>query len=342
LIAPIADLSAPGGLSQIPIIKLICNKQQNKFGASEMNQLKICTFKGLQNLSLYVARQQGFFNTQGLDIEITYTAGSLPQLAGLAREEYQLIQTAPDNVINVNNNPSVFGLNPATAPHIIMLLGGSVGPLSVYAQTGITTFDHLRGAVLGVDNPTSGFALVLRDILARNGLLLERDYTFTIAGGTSNRLDALESGSVAATILYAPFDVQATQEGFIRLAVSTDYYPAYASLATAGVQSWIEQHTDQVTSYISAYLQALRWIYDPAHALDVPAIMQNEPSLGLDASIASYTYTAFVSPKTGFGINAMLDDAGLQQVIDLRATYTSSPVIDRDLAHYRDLRWYPW
>jgi ABC-type nitrate/sulfonate/bicarbonate transport system substrate-binding protein len=307
-----------------------------------MNQLKICTFKGLQNLSLYIARQQGFFTAQGLDIEITYTAGSLPQLAGLAREEYQLIQTAPDNVINVDNNPAAFGLDPATAPHILMLLGGSVGPLSVYAQTGITTFDHLRGSVMGVDNPTSGFALVLRDILARNGLLLERDYTFTIAGGTSNRLDALESGSVAATILYAPFDVLATQAGFIRLAVSTDYYPAYASLASAGIQSWIEQHTDQVTSYIFAYLQALRWIYDPAHTLDVQAIMQNEPSLGLDASIASYSYTAFVNPKTGFGINAMLDDAGLQQVIDLRATYASSPVIDRDLAHYRDLRWYPW
>jgi ABC-type nitrate/sulfonate/bicarbonate transport system substrate-binding protein len=100
-----------------------------KNGASEMNQLKICTFKGLQNLSLYIARQQGFFAAQGLDIEITYTAGSLPQLAGLAREEYQLIQTAPDNVINVDNNPAAFGLDPATAPHIIMLLGGSVGSL---------------------------------------------------------------------------------------------------------------------------------------------------------------------------------------------------------------------
>ena len=307
-----------------------------------MHQLKICTFKGLQNLPLYIARQQGFFTAQGLDIAITYTAESLPQLAGLAHEEYQLIQTAPDNVINVNNNPSVFGLNPDTAPHITMLLGGSVGPLSVYAQTGITTFGHLRGSVLGVDNPTSGFALVLRDILARNGLLLERDYTFTVAGGTSSRLDALKSGSVAATILYVPFDVQATHAGFIKLATSIEYYPAYASLATAGTQTWIEQHSDEVTSYISAYLQALRWIYDPVHALDVQAIIQNEPSLGLDASIASYAYTAFVNPKTGFGINAMLDDAGLQQAIDLRATYVSSAVIDRDLAHYRDLRWYPW
>ncbi len=306
-----------------------------------MHQLKICTFKGIQNLPLYVAKQQGFFAQQGLHIDIIYTTGSIPQLAGLVREEFQLIQTAPDNVINVDNNPIAFGLDLATAPHVIMLLGGSVGPLSMYAQRDITIFDHLRGSMLGVDNPTSGFALVLRDILSRKGLLLKRDYTFTVAGGTSNRLDALKRGSVAATILYAPFDVQATRAGFTQLATSSDYYPAYASLATAGVQTWIEQHTDEITSYITAYLKALRWIYDPAHANDVQAIMQNEPSLGLDASLAPSVYAAFVDPRAGFGQDAMLDDVGLQQVIDLRATYASSPVVDRVLAHYRDLRWYP-
>jgi len=305
-----------------------------------MHQLKICTFKGIQNLPLYVAKQQGFFAQQGLHIDIIYTTGSIPQLAGLVREEFQLIQTAPDNVINVDNNPIAFGLDLATAPHVIMLLGGSVGPLSMYAQRDITIFDHLRGSMLGVDNPTSGFALVLRDILSRKGLLLKRDYTFTVAGGTSNRLDALKRGSVAATILYAPFDVQATRAGFTQLATSSDYYPAYASLATAGVQTWIEQHTDEITSYITAYLKALRWIYDPAHANDVQAIMQNEPSLGLDASLAPSVYAAFVDPISGFGQNALLDDVGLQQVIDLRATYASTPIIERDLSHYRDLRWY--
>jgi ABC-type nitrate/sulfonate/bicarbonate transport system substrate-binding protein len=306
-----------------------------------MNQLHICTFKGLQNLPLYVARQEGFFATHGLDIEITYTTGSLPQLTGLARGEYQLIQTAPDNVINVDNNPAAFGLDPATAPRIIMLLGGSTGPLSVYAQPSIITFDRLRGSILGVDNPGSGFALVLRDILARNGLLMERDYTFTTAGGTSNRLDALKSGSIAATILYTPFDLQATEAGFNRLASSTDYYPAYASLATSGAQSWVENHADEVSSYISAYLQALNWIYDPVHSIEVQTIIQNEASLGLDASIAPQAYAAFIDPITGFGVNATLNDAGLQQVIELRATYGSSPRLNQDLAHYRDLRWYP-
>src|SRR5438874_10339141 len=116
-----------------------------------MHQLKICTFKGIQNLPLYIARHQGFFAQHGLHIDITYTTGSIPQLAGLVRGEYQLIQTAPDNVINVDNNPSAFGLDLPTAPHVIMLLGGSVGPLSIFAQENSTTFDRLRGAVLGVD-----------------------------------------------------------------------------------------------------------------------------------------------------------------------------------------------
>jgi ABC-type nitrate/sulfonate/bicarbonate transport system substrate-binding protein len=306
-----------------------------------MNQLHICTFKGLQNLPIYAGKMQGYFATQGLDIEITYTAGSLPQLAGLARGAYQLIQTAPDNVINVDNNPAAFGLNPAVAPHVIMLLGGSVGPLSVYAQTDITAVDQLRGTVLGVDNPTSGFALVLQDMLARSGLLLERDYALTLSGGTSSRLDALKSGSVAATILYSPFDMLATQAGFIMLATSSDYYPAYASLATAGLQSWIEQHTDEVSGYISAYLEALRWIYKPTHATEVQRVIESEPNLSLDVSIAPGAYASFVDPQTGFGINAKLDDAGLQQVIELRATYGSFSRLDRDLAHYRDLRCYP-
>ncbi len=304
-----------------------------------MHRLTICTFKGLQNLPLYIAMQQGFFAQQDIHLDISYTTGSIPQIAGLVHGEYQLIQTAPDNVINVDNNPVAFGLDPASAPHVIMLLGGSVGPLSIFAQSAITTFDRLRGTILGVDNPASGFAIVLRDLLARNELQLDRDYTFTVTGGTSDRLGALKSGAVAATILYAPFDLQATRAGFNQLATSTDYYPSYASLATAGIQTWIEQHSEEVATYISACRKALHWIYNPGHALEVQSIMQNEPSLGIDATLAPQVYDSFVNPKTGFGENALLDDAGLQQVIDLRAMHASTP-IQRDLAYYRDLRWF--
>jgi ABC-type nitrate/sulfonate/bicarbonate transport system substrate-binding protein len=303
-------------------------------------RLRVCTFKGVQNLPLYVAERQGFFAARGLDVDIVYTAGSRPQLAGLARGDYSLIQTAPDNVIHMDNNPAAFGLDAETAPPVVLLCGGSVGALRVNTQPGLTAFDDLRGAQLGVDNPTSGFALVLRDILAQHGLTLEQDYTFTVTGGTSARLDALRAGAVAATILYAPYDALAEEEGYGRLASSTDYYAAYASLATAVTRDWAEAHADVVTGYLVAVLQALRWIYEPDHAEIIQELMRQEPALTLSAAMAAHAYTAFRDPTTGFDVDAALDDAGVEQVIALRDAYGDPPRPLGRPADYRDPRWY--
>jgi len=302
--------------------------------------LRVSAFKGLQNLPLYAARQLGFFAAHSLDVELVYTAGSTAQLAGLARGEYDLVQTAPDNVINLDNDPAAFGLDPAITPHVIMLLGGSVGPLSLYARPAVTAFGDLRGTILGVDNPSSGYALVLRDMLSRNGLLLNRDYVFMVAGGTSARFEALGHGTVAATILYAPFDTAAEQAGFHRLARSTDYYTAYASLATAGTRAWVEGHGDDVIRYIAAILQSLRWIHDPVHALAVQSILRDEDTLDLDDAMAARVYAAFVAPSLGYGVEARLDEAGLQQVIALRAAYGNPPRPLGQPSDYQDLRWY--
>lgn len=302
------------------------------------NTLRLCTFKGLQNLPVYIAQQQGFFAQHGLEVVLSYTTGSKPQLTGLARGEYDLVQTAPDNVIHINTNPAAF--DATAAPRILMVLGGSNGPLGLYAQLAYTTCSDLRGSVLGVDNPTSGYALVLRDMLLHNGLRLNHDYTFTIAGGTSTRLDALRSGAIAATVLYMPFDHRAEAEGFPRLARSTDYYRAYASLATACRQDWLTEHSDEVTQYIRAFLQAVAWIYEPTHAESVQQALINEPTVGLDAEEAVQAFEAFINPLDGFGKDAQLDDAGLEQVIQIRAKYGQFLHPVGSLEEHRDMRYY--
>lgn len=305
-----------------------------------MDTLRVCTFKGIQNLALYVAQRQGFFAARDLSADISYTTGSAPQLAGLARGDYDLVQTAPDNVVNVTTDPAAFGLDPLGTPRVVMLMGGSTGPLGLYARPDITTLDALRGHTLGVDNPSSGFALVMHDMLRRAGLEQERDYSIAVAGGTSARLGALQSGAVAATILYAPYDALAAREGFQRLAVSTDDYPAYASLCTAALASRVEAHSGAVTRYIAAVLAALRWIHDPAHADAAQDVLHTEQALGLDAATTARALAAFVAPGTGFGVDARLSDAGLRQVIALRAAYGSAA---RSLGvpdDYLDLRWY--
>lgn len=303
-------------------------------------QLRVCAFRGLQNLPLFVARQLGSFARQGLNVEMVYTAGSIPQLSGLVDGAYHLVQTAPDNVVNINSNPAAFGFDPAMTPAIRMLLGGSTGPLRLYAQPAVKGFADLRGAILGVDNPGSGFALVLRDMLARNGLELDRDYRFVVAGGTSARLETLKKASIAATVLYLPFDLMAAEQGFQLLAASPEYYAAYASLATAGMQTWIETHTDVVIGYIVALRQALHWIYDAANATAVQALIIQELASDMSAALAERAYAAFVDPAAGFGETGLLDESGLQQVIRLRAVYSGLSKPSDTPNEYLDLRWY--
>lgn len=303
------------------------------------SRLRINSFKGPQNLPLYVALREGYFAARGLDIDLTFTTGSAAQLAGLARGEYDLIQTAPDNVINYATQPAAFGVDPATASAIVMVLGGSVGPLSVYAQPGVADISDLRGTTLGVDNPSSGFALVLRDLLQRQGLLLDRDYTFAVAGATHARCDALLAGSIAATVLYTPFDLRAADHGCVEMASSTAY-SAYASGSTAGVRQWMNAHSALVTQYVAAILEALRWLHDPAHAEAVQELMRSEPSLGVAPDLVARTYATFVAPVSGHGMDVTLDENGLRQVIALRRTYGPTDIRLGQPEEYCDSRWY--
>ena len=309
--------------------------------SADTTTLRVRSFQGLQNLPIVAAQRQGYFARAGLTVALSFTNSSAEQLAMLARGEVELIHTAPDNVVNFDTQPAAFGCDPATAPQVKLLLGGSNGPLSVYALPDIASADALRGRAVGVDNPGSGFALVLRDLLARAGLELGRDYSFTVAGGTGARASALAQGTLAATIVYPPFDLLLASKGCHALATSSEVYPAYASQALAGAAGWVEAHGDHVTRYIGALLAALAWLYDPAERASVEALLAAEPALGVggDVSVAQ-AYAAFTDPRVGFGREATLEATGLAQVIALRARYGVPGVAMGQPDDYCNLRWY--
>ena len=308
--------------------------------APQPSLIRLCTFKGMQNLPVLVAMHRGFFKSAGVDVHLSFTTGSKPQLHGLATGEFDLIQTAPDNVINFLQNPDSFGVARDLAPKLTMVLGGSNGPLSVYTAPGIATTKDLHAQVVGVDNPDSGFALVLYDLLATLSLLPDRDYTVTVAGSTNIRVAALARGEISATVLYPPFNTVAEASGCRRVASSVDHYPAYASLATAATHGWISAHKDLLERYIAAILGALQFIFEASHTGDLLSFMESQPDLGIDQASSRAALSAFVDPMSGFGQFAALDDGGLDQVMVLRAKYRPSAWPMPALDSCRDLTWY--
>ena len=306
----------------------------------EQAALRVNSFQGMQNLPLAVARNQGYLDAGGLNVTLTLTAGSAPQLAGLATGRYDLIHTAPDNVINYDSDPQAFGVEPVAAPRAMLLMGGSNGPLTLYARPGLIAASDLRGGEVGVDNPTSGFALVARDLLARAGLELEGDYRFAAAGPTAKRARQLCDGAFAATILYPPFDRVAEAAGCRPLASSTAAYLAYSSQALAALPAFAAAAPDAVTSYIAALLRALRWIYEATNQSGAVALIVNDPDLGASGLDPTEALAAFTDPATGYGELAPLDDAGLAQVIALRGRYGAPGLFLGAPQDYRDLSYY--
>lgn len=306
--------------------------------AADRVTLRVNSFQGLQALPIVMACRLGAFARHGIEVELTSTNSSAQQLAALASGEYDLIHTAPDNVVNFDTNPAAFGVE--HAPRVVMLMGGSNGPLSVYTRPDIPSVERLRGEAVGVDNPGSGFALVLRDLLARHGLELDRDYRFVVAGGTGKRAEGLLAGAFAATILYPPFDAQAARAGCRAVASSAETYPAYASQALAATRPWLEAHGEVARRYIGALLWALRCIYAPMERWQVEAALREEPMVGLGGVPVSVAYEAFTDPRRGFGRDATLDLAGLALVIALRARYGAPGLALGAPDAYYDLRYH--
>lgn len=67
--------------------------------------LRVNSFAGMQNLPLIAALRRRWLAEVGLDVTVSLTNSSASQLVGLAAGDYDLIHTAPDNVINYDTNP---------------------------------------------------------------------------------------------------------------------------------------------------------------------------------------------------------------------------------------------
>jgi ABC-type nitrate/sulfonate/bicarbonate transport system substrate-binding protein len=131
-----------------------------------------------------------------------------------------------------------------------MFMGMDLGTgLSVVARPGINTVEDLRGKVLSVDAPDSGFAYVLYKILRAHGLERGRDYQIVQTSGVFARFQGLLAGNFDATLLSSGFELRATNAGYKLLESVTAIANPYLSGVSAARQSWMEQNRDVVVCF---------------------------------------------------------------------------------------------
>ena len=172
--------------------------------------LRVNIFPGGFNWPIWVAQEKGFFAKHGVEVKTINTPNSQSQLTGLINGEFEIGMTAIDNLLAYREGQ---GAVPIDGSGLIAVMGSDNGFLRMGGRTGITSYAQLKGQQLSDDALTTGYSFVLLEVMERNGMLLDRDYTVVRAGGVLQRFNDLVAGKHAATMLIAPFDVRAKNQG---------------------------------------------------------------------------------------------------------------------------------
>lgn len=298
--------------------------------------LQIISFGGGFNLPLWAARDHGFFTRHGLSAQLTITANSRDLFSGMMADKYDIAITAFDNILAYQEGQGEVKFDPPS--DFFAFMGSDDGFLSLVASPQIKSFADLRGKTISVDSMSNGFSFALRDMLTRNGLGKD-DVQWALAGGTDRRFAALMEGKHAATMLRAPFDLQAKNRGFNQLATTREVVGPYMGIVGATRRSWAQKNEASTVAFIRAYRDAIRWLKSPENrSAAVALLMTNVP--GMTEQIAQQSCDLMLHPSSGFFSDVQLDAKGVAAVLALRSKLSEPPRLLADANKYLDERYW--
>ena len=264
-----------------------------------------------------VARERGMFASLGLEVVEVPVASSIAQFRSLQAGEYDLVLTSPDNVAAYRLTESN-GLRARLDVRMLLGLDAGLG-LSVIGAPGVRSLEDLRGRIIGVDVPSSGFANALFRVLAQAGLQRDRDYALVALGSTPNRRAALLRGQCDATLLNAGHDIAAELDGCHRLVRITESLRPYLGTVLATTGPWLDEHLDLARRFAQAWLAATSIVVDPAEKAFVEALLEAEYTLPSEST--GIAYEMLTSRRDGLIPDGHIDRAALHTVLETRARY---------------------
>lgn len=299
-------------------------------------ELSVIVFPGGFNWPIWVAQEKGFFARHGIKVNTVDTPNSRFQLTGMIEGKFDIGMTAIDNLIAYREGQGGVDID---ASELIVVMGADNGFLRLTSVPEIRTIADLKGKQLSVDALTTGYAFVLLEILERNGLMLDRDYTTVAAGGVLQRYQSLLKKEHAATMLISPFEVMAKAQGFNVLADADSALGDYQGLIAGVRRSWARQNSEALVSYIRGYREALEWLYNPVNKQAAIELFVGKVK-GATPQSAAVSYDVLLNPKTGFTRDARVSEVGTRAVIQLREKYGKPAKRMQALGAYYDPSWF--
>lgn len=276
---------------------------------------------GLNYLPWFVAEKQGLFKKYNLDVELVRVDSGVVALRGLQAGDFKFISSLPESVL-------VGASEGANAKFIGTLTDKS--EYSVVVTPNINSVQDLKGKIAGTFQTGSGTDTQLRWWLKKNGLEPDKDIRIAQSGGIIERLTAVKTGNVQATLLTPPYNFQAEQAGLKQIALLRDELKSYNHDTIVANGTVLKKEPEVARAFMGATAEAIDFIKNNANRAELIKIGMEK--LELSEELVTKTLD-FYSPSfpnkgkinlegiewaivTSKEVGALKKDISIQDVLD--------------------------
>ncbi len=213
-------------------------------------------------LPLTIAEQMGYFDAEGLDLEIVDFPSSVRAQQALASGNADVVCGAFEHLISLHSKQQLVQSFVALGRAPQMAMGVSVKNMPNYRR-----LSDLKGKRIGIAAPGTGTNMMANVLLQRAGLL-QSDVSYIGVGTAAGALSAVRTGQIDAICNLEPTMTQLEQKGEIKIiadsrtlrgtqAIFGGAMPGACLYAQA---EFVQKNRAVVQALSNAIVKALKWL----------------------------------------------------------------------------------
>jgi len=159
-----------------------------------------------------------------------------------------------------------FTAGAAAARGVPVKIIGSVtksSTVAIIARPGMENIKALKGKKIGINSFGSSVGYTVYAALSRNGIDPNKDVTILMAGGgNADRIAALVTGSIDATVVSSPFEQMAEKQG-LKTVVTAQELTQYVRIpvtAIVATHKKVDKDADETVRLLRALRLAISWL----------------------------------------------------------------------------------
>ncbi|KAA9011286.1 ABC transporter substrate-binding protein [Niallia endozanthoxylica] len=232
-------------------------------------------------LPAFVAEKHKLFEKHNLNVSFTKVQGGVIALRGLQTNEFQIISSLPESVIN--------GI--ASGANIKMIgTFDDQSMYSIYATSDIKKPEDLKGQVVATNRTGNGTDIQLRWWLQNNGLEPDKDVRIVEAGENSTRLQALVTGQAKLTILSQPTDLKAEAAGMHQLSLMRDDLKTYNHNMLIANGEFLKNNPEAAKGFMAAIAEATEYAKKPENKDEMIQIIMEKLEMNQEDAQKSFEF----------------------------------------------------